>query len=206
MQTKAVIFDAFGTLLKIQNGQHPYRRLIKLGQANGRRPHSDDVRVLMQMPISLTEAADRLGISAPKAELDSLEQLLADEIAAIEPFSDGLAAVAMLQRHRVRVGVCSNLAHPYCEAILRNYPGMDAYAFSCEVGAMKPDVKIYRETCNLLAASPLTTSMIGDSLRCDRDGPRTFGINGFYLDRARGMGDYAELVEFALDVLHNADN
>ena len=91
------------------------------------------------------------------------------------------------------------------EAILRSYPGLDAYAFSCEVGAMKPDVKIYRETCNLLAASPLTTSMIGDSLRCDRDGPRAFGINGFYLDRARGMGDYADLVEFALDVLHNAD-
>lgn len=32
----AVIFDAFGTLLKIQGGRHLFRRLLKIGVDQGR--------------------------------------------------------------------------------------------------------------------------------------------------------------------------
>ncbi|QOZ97711.1 hypothetical protein Pstu14405_21390 [Stutzerimonas stutzeri] len=48
MPVKAVIFDAFGTLLRIQDGRHPYRQLLTIGRANGRRPRPDDASVLME--------------------------------------------------------------------------------------------------------------------------------------------------------------
>lgn len=69
MSNEAVIFDAFGTLLKIQSGQHPYRKLMRLGQASGRRPRQDDARILMQVPLSLTEVAEQFGIRAKPEEL-----------------------------------------------------------------------------------------------------------------------------------------
>lgn len=201
ISSRAIIFDAFGTLLKIQGGKHPYRSLLKLGQRSGRRPHPDDAHVLMQEPLSLFEAAARLGIRAKQNELDDLAQLLADEVAGIQPFEDGLEAVALLKQQGIRAGICSNLAYPYREAVLRHYPDLDAYAFSCELGVIKPAKEIYRSTCELLGVQPTLTQMIGDSRRCDKDGPHEIGITGHLLDRVGDAGDYGELVSFAQDIL-----
>lgn len=202
MPHPAVIFDAFGTLLHIRRPRHPYRRLLKLGQAQGRKPRADDTRWLMQTPLSLEEAANALGINVSREQLSALQQLLSDELASIEAYADGVQAVALLQDQGIRVAVCSNLASPYCEAVQRLYPTLDAYAFSCELGMMKPDEAIYQATCERLASPGETNWMVGDSQRCDRDGPRAFGLRGFFLDRHHGKGDYRELTAFAQDVLH----
>ncbi|MOA17895.1 dUMP phosphatase [compost metagenome] len=154
----------------------------------------------MQQPLTLSAAAHFLGVQATPDELAALEQLLADEVASIEPYQDGLDAVRLLQSHSVRIGVCSNLAYPYASAIRRCYPSLDAYLLSCELGTMKPDARIYRHACEQLDVEPAHTCMIGDSQRCDRDGPMACGIAGFYLDRSNGAGDYAELLRFAQDV------
>ncbi len=204
LTSQAVIFDAFGTLLKIQNGRHPYRRLLKLGQSGGRRPRPDDAHVLMQEPLTLTEAAARLGINVKRSELYELEQLLADEVAEVEPFEDGLKAVELLTQQGIRVGICSNLAYPYRGAILKHYPNLDAYAFSCELGVIKPVQEIYYTTCELLETQPALTQMIGDSRRCDKDGPHEIGITGHLLDRVGDAGDYADLLSFARDVLRGS--
>lgn len=83
MTIQAVIFDAFGTLMKIQDGSHPYRQLMKIGKAHGRRSRPDDASVLMKSPITLTQAAAHLGITASPEQLSALETVLADEIAAV---------------------------------------------------------------------------------------------------------------------------
>ncbi len=121
MTIQAVIFDAFGTLMKIQDGSHPYRQLMKIGKAQGRRSRPDDASVLMKSPITLTQAAAHLGITASPEQLSALETVLADEIAAIEAYPDGLEAVKLLQEQGIRIGVCSNLAFPYRQAVLRCY-------------------------------------------------------------------------------------
>lgn len=38
--------------------------------------------------------------------------------------------------------------------------------------------------------------MVGDSVRCDRDGPAAIGMAGFHLNR-QGGGEVCNLVEFA---------
>lgn len=198
----AVIFDAFGTLLKIQDAQYPYLQLLRLGKAHGRRSRPDDIDVLMQQPLTLSEAAQFFGVQAEPDELALLEQVLADEVEGIEPYPDGLDAVRLLQSRGVRIAVCSNVAFPYGRAIRRCYPDLDAYLLSCELGVMKPDLKIYRYACEQLDVLPQNTCMIGDSQRCDRDGPQAYGLDGFYLDRSGGAGDYVDLVSFAHDVLN----
>lgn len=84
---------------------------------------------------------------------------------------------------------------------MKHYPNLDAYAFSCELGVIKPVQEIYYTTCELLETQPALTQMIGDSRRCDKDGPHEIGITGHLLDRVGGAGDYADLLSFARDVL-----
>lgn len=204
MTIQAVIFDAFGTLIKIQDGSHPYRQLMKIGKAHGRRPRPDDASFLMKSAITLTQAAAHLGITASPEQLSTLETVLAEEIAAVEAYPDGLEAVKLLQEQDIRIGVCSNLAFPYRQAVLRCYPMLDAYAFSCDLGVMKPEPTIYSWICDQLGASPTASWMIGDSQRCDRDGPTAVGIRGFFVDRNSTNGDCPELVTFARKVLATA--
>lgn len=72
---------------------------------------------------------------------------------------------------------------------------------------MKPDPSIYLSLCRKLgvwaphaalekAREKGRVVMIGDSRKCDRDGPRAVGIVGYHLDRS-GQGKISDLVQFA---------
>lgn len=180
---QAVIFDAFGTLLKIHEGSHPYRQILMHGITQGRRPKPDDAIVLMTNPWGLEEAAHHLGIVVDPLVLKDIQEQLDTELLSITAFQDGLQAAAMLKDAGFKVAVCSNLAKPYAAAIERLYPDLDAYSYSFEVGAVKPDAKIYQDACRKLGVVPSMVDMVGDSQRCDRAGPCEFGMRGWYLER-----------------------
>ncbi|RVU51108.1 HAD family hydrolase [Pseudomonas syringae pv. syringae] len=200
----AVVFDAFGTVLELRSKLHPFRQLLKDGIPHGRTPSPNDVRVLMSNPWSLEEAASQLGISISPTRLKALQGDLEREIASISPFEDGVEAVAMLRADGVRVGICSNLCEPYGAAVLKAFPDLNAYALSHQVGAMKPDAVIYWSICSALGVTPgemfgersSQIAMVGDSIKCDRDGPSAVGMLGFHLDRA-GREGVRNLVQFA---------
>lgn len=204
--TNTVIFDAFGTLLQITEGVHPYRQILEEGIRQGRRPKPDDAHVLMTQNLRLKEVADHLGIPISPSHMAELQCALDHELNCIQAFDDGLQAVALLQRAGVRVAVCSNLAAPYAAPIHRWYPTLNAYGFSFEIGAVKPDALIYSRTCELLGStgyrdfSEGRVKMIGDSAMCDREGARGVGIEGYLLDR-KGGGDFSSLLDFAREIL-----
>lgn len=87
---------------------------------------------------------------------------------------------------------------------MRLFPDLDGYAFSYEEGVSKPHPAIYRSICEKLGVTPgdyfgrnaIQVAMIGDSRKCDRDGPRGVGMMGFHLDRSGEVG-FADLVRFA---------
>jgi len=207
MTIAAAVFDAFGTLVEIQRPTHPFRKLIQEGLRQGRKPQPDDLKVIMTHQLSLAEAASAFGISVNADSLGRLEQSLENELASIRPFPDALCAVQMLQAADVQVGVCSNLASAYGPVIRQIFPYLNGYGFSYEVGVMKPDPAIYRATYEKLGCTSCCdfesegrVFMIGDSARCDRDGPRQVGGSGFLLHRG-GKGDFSNLLEFAQVVL-----
>ncbi|MDY0833553.1 HAD family hydrolase [Pseudomonas sp. SED1] len=200
MPVSLAIFDAFGTLLKIGEGCHPYRKIIRLGIEQGRRPGSRDSQDLLTNPLDLREAAERFGIRVEPSMMLQLESDLESELASIEAYCDGVSAVKTLKAAGLSVVVCSNLAKPYASAIERLYPDLDGYIYSFAVGAAKPSIEIYHHALNSVSATPKEACMIGDSRLLDCDMPAACGLQGFYLDRKGGAG-YATLDLFAEAIL-----
>lgn len=206
MKTNAVIFDAFGTLVEIQQPTQPFRQLLREGRRQGRLPRADAIRTIMTRCLSLSEAALSFGIRISPSQLAFLDQCLEEELASIRPYPDAVEAVELLQAAGLRLAVCSNLAMPYGPVVERIFPHFEAYGFSYRIGAMKPQPAIYQHTCDLLGVRPenepsgqCRVIMVGDSERCDRDGPGQVGIKG-YLLRRNGSGS-SNLSHFAQSVL-----
>lgn len=197
---EAVIFDAFGTLLQIHEGRHPYRRLIKAGIEQGRRPRPDDARQILTNPWGLRDAAEAFGIDVPEALLCELEADLEAEVAGVVPYPDAVDAVAALEEAGMAIVVCSNLALPYGVAIQRHFPALET-VLSYAVGAMKPEPEIYAACCQRLSVRPGDAFMVGDSRQCDWEGPGAVGIHGHHLVRAGGQGHFSDLMQFAQHVL-----
>jgi len=203
MAITAVIFDAFGTTLRISVPTNPYRQLLREGTKHDRRPSPSDLHKLMTVDVGLREAADLLGIQVTPSRMAEIESDLQREIESIEVFQDSRDAITLLHEHSIATAVCSNLAAPYGPAVKKLLPDLNAYAFSYELGVTKPDTAIYRAVCHDLGVVPgqlfgveAQVAMIGDSPRCDRDGPRAVGIKGYHLDRC-GAGAIRDLAQFA---------
>ncbi|WP_353505996.1 HAD family hydrolase [Variovorax arabinosiphilus] len=69
---------------------------------------------------------------------------------------------------------------PGSEALL---PKLDAYAWSFEVGAVKPEPRMYAHLCEALDARPEQVVMIGDILSADYEGPIAYGMQACHLAR-----------------------
>ncbi len=78
---------------------------------------------------------------------------------------------------------------------------------------MKPDPLIYQAVCNQFGFGPADpfseqgrVVMIGDSQRCDRDGPRVVGVMGYCLERHGGgaIRDLSQFADLVLDHNRNA--
>lgn len=137
--------------------------------------------------------------------------MLDTDLASVEPFADDLAGIELLQKHSVAIAVCSNLAQPYGAVVSSLFPNLDVYAYSYQLGILKHEPQMYNWACDQLSAIPSgafrsgeVVHMIGDSIRCDRDGPTALGITGHHLDR-RGGGQMTSLLQFAeMVVLNNS--
>lgn len=198
-----VIFDAFGTVVRIGKRTNPYRELLKHGRRQGISFDPSALHVAMTMNLSFLELASHLGIALSTSKREELIQALELELSSIAPFPEALVAIQHLAEAGLKVGICSNLAGPYVPVVRQIFPDVDGYAFSCELGVMKPDPTIYHTICNQMGIEPghLLSStrgrvlMIGDSPRCDRDGPRGIGIMGYRLDRS-SAGPIKDLKQF----------
>lgn len=200
----AVVFDAFGTLVRIGQRTNPHRELIREGRRQGVAVNPASIHIAMTTRLSITEMASHLGVSLTTSKREELDSALKLELTSIEPYPDAIEAVSRLQNAGIKLGICSNLAAPYGPIVRRLFPKMDGYAYSYELGVMKPESAIYQSICNQMGVEPGRffssetgrVVMIGDSRRCDRDGPRAAGIMGFHLDRTK-RGQIHDLKQFA---------
>lgn len=200
----AVIFDAFGTILQIGQRTNPYLQLFREGRQQGSILGPDAIGRAMTMDLPLDEFAAHLGITLRSSVRQEVNRALELELSSIRPYPEALEAIEMLQKSGCHVGICSNLASPYGRVVRELFPTMDGYAFSYELGIMKSDPKIYLSACDQMGVEPGDcfgvelgrVFMIGDSPRCDRDGPRVVGIMGLLLRRT-GAGKIRDLTQFA---------
>lgn len=202
---KAIVFDAFGTVVQIEQTRHPFRKLLKIGANQGRSVLSGDTRSIMANAFAIGEAAAHLGIDLTAPQLVLLQADLKTELDSIRCFSDAINCISKLKSAGIKVAICSNLALPYGASVESAFPHLDAYAFSFAVGVLKPDARMYQNLLDQLGVDASDAWMIGDSQRCDRDGPNAFGIKGHYLARSgiAGNGDFADLNAFAATLLND---
>lgn len=187
---RAVAFDAFGTLIAYGSTRtNPYQRLVDAanGGSVGRRPF-----LTRNVPIDVFAAELGLSDLMPviRSELD-------EEIAGLELFGEVGEVLRELRAAGIAVAVCSNLAFEYGPAVRRLLPTLDAYVLSYEAGAAKPEPDIFQKVCDALDYRASDVLFIGDSARCDLDGPLAFGMQARQIQRERGQ----TLVDVLVDAL-----
>jgi len=173
--TRAVAFDAFGTLVHIGRKRHPFERLIR--QA---RDRAETLPSPMVQPIGLADYAAALGLPHPEAELAMLDE----ELATIVLYPDTLDALRQVRETGVRVAVASNLALPYAaplKALLSDL--VDIWHFSFNVGAIKPEKAFYAGLTSRLECEASELLMVGDTWRDDIVGAVEAGSRARWVDR-----------------------
>jgi FMN phosphatase YigB (HAD superfamily) len=161
---KAVAFDVFGRIAEIQQTRKPYAALLRHLRRLGGKADPLDGTVLMSNNLSLAEAAQHFGFVLAPDMLSALEQDLRTELDSTQLFPDALPAIARLRNAGFKVAVCSNLAAPYAQPITSLVPfSFDAYAWSFEVGAIKPAPAMYDRLCHSLGCSPREVLVVGDT-------------------------------------------
>lgn len=181
---KAVLFDVFGTLVEIQDRGRPYAQLLRLAGQAGRTPQPDDAARIMSMKGDIWAIATWLGLSLTPMQRDEISVALQRELKSVRLFSDVVPVLRALQASGMRLGLCSNLAEPYAAPALSLLPfEFDAYVWSFEVGAIKPEHRIYARACRLLGLNPEEVLMVGDTYDADCLGPRQFGMRALHLAR-----------------------
>lgn len=180
-QIKGVLFDAFGTLCRIESPRLPYRLIMKRWE-NGA---AECYQAIMTRDAPLAEFASEAGLSQEETAL--LEAHVAEEMGSMCLFPEAPRTLQTLRGHGLKIAVVSNLAKPYGAPFLKLLPfEPDVRAFSYEVGARKPEASIYRYAWEELDCAPEELLMIGDSLQNDCQAPRALGLHALWLDRKAG--------------------
>ena len=117
----------------------------------------------------------------------TLREELNLEVSSFQLFQGVDQTLPHLKELGLRVGLCSNLAYEYGSTVRKLLPGLDSYVFSYEVGVTKPNPLIYEKVCETLGVSPEDVLFVGDSKRCDFDGPKAFGMQALLLDKTSGQ-------------------
>jgi len=118
------------------------------------------------------------------------QELVSDleiELRSITLYEDTLSALEKLRNLGFRLALCLNLAMPYGESVFHMLPIFDVYAWSYEVGAIKPDVQIYQYLIDELGCQAKDVLFIGDTPLADVTGPTEFGMSAGLINRRNGQ-------------------
>ena len=174
--TKAVVFDAYGTIVSRGKKLSVWHDLKKKAGVTGYEVNP------LTNPITFDECAELLGVHLDNT---GLRENLELEVKSIKPFSEVMDVLEILKKRGKKLVVCSNLAQPYAKPITDIFGDIfDHYVWSFDVGHTKPSAEIYEKVEELLGMSGKDIHMVGDTYDCDYEGPRNRGWTSSFLDRA----------------------
>ncbi|UQV48005.1 HAD-IA family hydrolase [Janthinobacterium lividum] len=174
---------------------------MRMGRKSGIEVPASAAVDIMSARMGLVDAADHFKISVDHASLVKLESDLQAELASISLFLDAAPTLNSLRAAGYKIAICSNLAAPYASPVAALLPQkLDAYAWSFEVGATKPNFRIYEVLCNALDCQPDQVLMVGDTVLADYTGPQAFGIHTVHLAR-KGKSPVLDNIESLDQVL-----
>ena len=196
-----VFLDVGGTILHPEPGTSEVFRTV-LGR-RGHLPDRETIQRVVRSPdriVSLIRplARDRqdgfyrhlnarvvehLGFGSDEPLLDELDESFAAVV--WRPYPETLVALETLRRTVYHLGVISNASHrlPQMLAECRVLDFFETVTYSSEVGAEKPDPRIFRRAIAQAGTSPERAVHVGDSYEADYLGARNAGLHAFVLMR-----------------------
>ena len=181
---KVIIFDAFGTLVKIGTSRSPYRKLMKWLKDNGRKPSTKDASVIMSNPVDIAQLAMLFGENIPTQLLHEINDDLLFELSTIELYKDTTSTLQILKEHGFKIALCSNLAMPYGEQLKKLLPNVfDALFLSYEIGTIKPEDYIYEVIKTHFNCEMSEILFIGDHPVLDVEKPISLGMDARLIQR-----------------------
>lgn len=181
---KVIVFDAFGTLVKIGQSRSPYRKLMKWLKDNGRKPTAEDAKIIMSNAVDIEQLTMLFGGVIPGQLLNEINDDLQFELNTIELYEDTVSTLRNLKNLGFKIALCSNLAMPYGERLKTLLPNLfDVLILSYEVGAIKPEPHIYEAIREQFACQMTDMLFIGDHPILDVETPITLGMSARLIER-----------------------
>ena len=177
---QAICFDAFGTLVEIQDKRRSHAALIGHLDPKSQENLRHDI---MRKPLTIQDCVNTYAQQLDKEIIQMLEADLAAELASItlKPQTDRLWS--KLRAGGYKIALCSNLALSYGPPLLERLPDRpDALILSYEAGFIKPEPGIYQKVCETLSLSPDAILFTGDTKTADIDGPKAYGMEAEIID------------------------
>lgn len=187
-QPKVIIFDAFGTLVKIGSSRSPYRKLMKWLKDNGRKPSAKDSTIIMSHAVDIEQLALLFDKVISAELLKEINSDLEFELNSIELYEDTISTLKNLKELGFKIALCSNLAMPYGERLRVLLPTLfDLVVFSYEVGSIKPEQQIYEVIQSHFACEMADMLFIGDHPLLDVETPISLGMAAMLIERNKNQ-------------------
>src|SRR4051794_2781966 len=199
-ELKAVLLDGMGTLLRLVPPVPALAERLGVDEPTAERAFRAEVAYYLEHQLEGSDTgtlallrrrcADVLADAAGVPREGALEALMAS--LRFEPYDDAPPAVAALRDRGLRVVVVSNWDCSLGGVLAELGLGVDSVVTSAEVGACKPDPRIFEVALARAGCAPAEALHVGDSIDNDVAGARAVGIRALHLDRAGG-GDISTL-------------
>lgn len=197
-QIKTIIFDLYGTLIHIPDDSKPYNKLWDyygiVDTKTAKRLVLTNPNQLNPVSTHIQDLKENLNLSFERNyEFEKeIGKNIRDDISRSIKYSEVEHVLSSLINQKINLSLLSNVANPYIYGYYLN----ELYQwilkiksfFSCDTDVMviKPEPEIYLRALEWLKLKPEETLMIGDSLICDVEGPKSVGMHALHLDRSKG--------------------
>lgn len=196
MNKKAIIFDFYGTLIKVCKKTNPYLYMLSTAK-NDTIPHKKIINEVITDDWTLDELIALMDLSMEDEEKKHFSSLLKTEIDSVVPLKGVYTALTKLSDKGYKLYLLSNLSVPYKEPFYSlNFDAyFDKAFFSCDEHDRKPNPSFFQKVLNYSKLEKEDVVMIGDSVFSDINSAKDFGIDHIY----RGQDDdLTELVKHLL--------
>lgn len=184
MTIKVIVFDLYGTLVFIKEKTNPYKMLLEAAPVEKRKELRNTV-LSKNFFTTPKQEVESFGLNA-FIDQAKFTRDLEVELKSTTLFPESIWSLERLKGLGYLTGLISNLATPYKKTFfsLGLDKLIDHCVFSCDVGYIKPDRRIYEIMSRKTGAAFSEMLMVGDSLDCDVVGPKAIGMRAILLDRS----------------------
>lgn len=192
MKYEAVIFDLFGTLTDMSPWFENNKRILthmanefSLPPEDFRRlwhetAYDRNIGIYPSIEDNVEYICKALGIQANDTKIRFTAKLRHDFTASMmKPREDALNVLSRLKASGYKTALISNCS-PGVPSIWKDTafaPLFDVAVFSCSVGLMKPDLRIYQIATEKLAVEPQSCLYIGDGTNQELTGAAQIGMH-----------------------------